>query len=256
MSETTVTETETTTDTLTAPTTGNPAVDALAQVVWNLANELNNDARAAQSAMGDNAKKIKEVRESSEDPRIVKFREYEEKTLKALSDAREKVNALITSEPQAFGVGSGEVWTDEVAAEKKKAFGEKRKAFRGALDTFKSMAQIMGVEVPGEPTILNFSGKEAASGSTGGKRPRFDSVTVNGVEVKTLSGASQKIYSETKIRVSASELLAALQKDTGVDDVTTLNDASIKWSETVDGVTHSFDIAVVKAQGEDASDSE
>ena len=238
--------------TLTVPETGNPATDALAQVVWNLANELNNDARAAQSAMGDNAKKIKEVRENNDDPRIVKFREYEEKTLKALSDAREKINALITSEPQTFGVDSSEVWTDDVAKAKKEAFSEKRKSFRAALDTFNSMCELMSVEKPAAPEILNFSGNVAASGSTGGKRPRFDSVTVNGVEVKTLSGASQKIYSETKVRVSASELLAAFQKDTGVEDVTTLNDASIKWSETVDGVTHSFDIAVAKSQSEDA----
>jgi len=200
--------------------------------------------------MGDNAKKIKEVRESHEDPRIVKFREYEEKTLKALSDAREKINGLITSEPEKFGVSSAEVWTEEVANEKKKAFGEKRKAFRGALDTLNNLSTIMGVGAVPAPEILNFSGNVAASGSAGGKRPRFDSVTVNGVEVKTLSGASQKIYSETKVRVSASELLAAFQKDTGVDDVTTLNDASIKWSETVDGVTHSFDIAVVKGQND------
>ena len=251
------TETATTdTAALVAPETGNPAVDALAQVVWNLANELNAEARAAQSAMGDNAKKIKEVRENSEDPRLVKFREYEEKTLKALSDAREKVNALILSEADNFGVGSGEVWTDEIATEKKKAFGEKRKNFKAALDTFKSMAGIMGVEVPAEPTILNFSGKEAAASTSGGKRPRFDSVTVNGVEVKTLSGASQKIFSETKVRVSAGELLAAFQKDTGVEDPSLLNDASIKWSETVDGVTHSFDIHVVKAQGENESAAE
>lgn len=220
--------------------------DAIAQLVEAATakyGEANAIAEKVAKSHGSVAKDVKEARENSEDPTVVKFREWFEKAQAKINDEVEKINAYIVGEG---AIVKGATMTEDEIAKAKETHKELKRAAAEAWGAAETVAKILGATMPEKPEVLTFSGK-ASSGSTGtgGRRLRFARVEVNGAEVKNLSAVSQQIKSKTGKSVSAADLQKALFESAGTDDLSKIGDHSFSWSETDgEGVNHSFDVTV------------
>ena len=229
--------------------------DAIAQLVaaatekYTAANAL---AQKVAKSHGSVAKDVKEARDTSEDPELVKDREWLEKAQAAINARIEKMNAYILEK----GIVKGETMTDDEVAKAKEEHKTLKAAGNEAWNAAEAVAKILGSEMPAKPEVLTFSGKPSAGKSggsgTGGRRLRFSRVEVNGVEVKNLSAVSQKIKSDTGKSVSAADLQKALFESAGTDDLVKIGDHTFGWSETSeDGTVHKYDVTVYAAKRED-----
>jgi uncharacterized phage infection (PIP) family protein YhgE len=232
--------------------------DAIAQLVAAATEkftEANAIAEKVAKSHGSVAKDVKEARENSDDPTVVKFREWFEKAQAKINEEIEKVNAYITGEG---GLVKGNTMTDEEVEKAKAEHKELKKSATEAWAAAETVAKILGAEMPEKPEVLTFSGKPSAGGAgtgAGGRRLRFARVEVNGDEVKNLSAVSQKIKSMTGKSVSAADLQKALFESAGTEDVAKIGDHTFGWSETdAEGVNHSFDITVYAKKDEDGTE--
>lgn len=231
--------------------------DAIAQLVAAATEkftEANEIAAKVAKSHGSVAKDVKEARENSDDPTVVKFREWFEKAQAKINDEIEKINAYIVGEG---GLVSGNTMTDAEVEEAKAQHKELKKSATEAWAAAETVAKILGAEMPEKPEVLTFSGKPSAGGAgvSGGRRLRFAKVEVNGDEVKNLSAVSQKIKSATGKSVSAADLQKALFDSAGTEDVSKIGDHTFGWSETdAEGVNHSFDITVYAKKDEDGTE--
>jgi len=249
MSETTVETPET--DTVVIP--DSPLVVAGRAEYELLATQANNLFVKVQNVENVNAT-IAEIRNTSEDERIVAFREWKEKVEAALLAKELEVDHIIKAE----FIESEPVDIDAVKAAHKELVG-KAKALRTVLTQFAGEAAIHKL-----PELKSLSGRAVSAGAgTGSKRPRLQSVTVKGVPVfstkKEEDGTTTQVASFTVlaqwlsakerggIKVEPKTLQEAAFAAAGTDDLSTLAGRPVSFAVTVgEGdnlVTHS-DIVV------------
>src|SRR5689334_482083 len=196
------------------------SVDAVQQLVdaaTEKFTEANAIAEKVAKSHGSVAKDVKEARENSDDPTVVKFREMYEKVMSRLNDEIEKINAYITES----GIVQGNTMTEEEVSKAKETHRDLKKQGKEIWDAAATLAKYTSTELPAMPELLTFSGKPSSGsgGATGGRRLRFSRVEVNGVEVKNLASVCQKIKADSGISVSAADLQKALFESAGTDDL-------------------------------------
>jgi len=230
--------------------------DAFVDVINKKTAEANAiaDANASQ---GKSAQQVKEIRETSEDARLVKFREWLEKQEAAILDARKQADEVALS----LLADKGETWDEKTADAKKDEHKVLKKQIADAKSALATILGMSGVEMPEFTEVKNFGGsvsKSGGSGTSGISRPRFSDITLNGVSLKqgdkraTLTQVSQKVKSDTGQTVTAGDLFALLtEANGGNSDYSTMNDISIEFTQTdKDGVVHTYKVTVFKAEAE------
>lgn len=223
----------------------NAAVDALVAVAKSEIEAANAIATEVSAARGNHAKMIHEIREESDDPRLVAYRDKREKQEAVMLKMREEADKIAA---ELSGVAT---LTDEQVAEKEAAYQDHAKAGKGAAGLIKRM--VGDDNVPELPDLLRFkSGKASSGAGTGTRRLRFDEVRLNGEVVKNLSAVSSRIKKDTGNVVTAADLQEVLFKEGGTDDIYKLNGVEFGVTETdADGKTHTYTVQVFKAPKED-----
>lgn len=223
----------------------NAAVDALVAVATSEIEAANAIATEVNAARGNHAKMVHEIREQSDDPRLVAYRDKREKQEAVMLKMREEADKIAA---ELSGVAT---LTDEQVAEKEAAYQDHAKAGKGAFGLIKRM--VGEGDVPEVPELIRFkSGKSGAGAGTGTRRLRFDEVRLNGEVVKNLSAVSARIKKDTGNVVTAAELQEILFKEGGTDDLYALNGVEFGLTETdSDGKTFTYNVQVFKAPKED-----
>lgn len=229
----------------------NAAVEALVAVATSEIEAANAIATEVNSARGNHAKMIHEIREESDDPRLVAYREKREKQEAVMLKMREEADKIAA---ELSGVAT---LTDEQVAEKEAAYQDHAKAGKGAA---KLVERMLGDKdaVPALPELIRFkSGKSGAGAGTGTRRLRFDEVRLNGEVVKNLSAVTARVKKDTGNTVTAADLQEILFKEGGTDDIYALNGVEFGFTETdSEGKTHTYTVQVFKAPKEDDETTE
>lgn len=229
--------------------TGNAVVDGLVELATNKATEANALAEKVANSKGNFAKSVKDVRENNtEDAEVVSYREWEEKVYAELNRRREAIDKhIVTNHLKDVGdVLSGSA-LDKAETDHKGLSKEAREAWKAAESTAKMFGVELTDKAPELKTLAGRTGSLVRQGA-GGRRFRFDDVTVNGESVKSLSKAALAITSKSGVKVTAKDLQDALIDDAKTDDPNKMNGHTFKHSVTKDGVTTEFDVTVFKAQ--------
>lgn len=220
----------------------NAAVTALTQVVLSETQAANEIAERINSARGNHAKMLSEIREESTDERLVAYREKRDKQEALMLKLREEADKI------AAELGGLATLSEDELSESEKEYQEHAKAAKGAA---KLVVGMVGKDnAPEFPEIVRFKSGKKREGSTGSntRRLRFDAITLNGEPVKNLSAVAQKIKSETGKTVTAAELQEVLFKEAGTDDVSKMNGVEFGVTETdKDGKTHTYNVQVFKS---------
>lgn len=234
----------------------NEAIVQLVAVATEKFAEANALAEKVAKSTGSIAKDVKDARENSDDETVAKFRAWYEKAQAQINAKVEEINKYIVDQK----IVNADTMTEDEVSKAKDEWKALTKAAKEAWGAAETVAGIVGDTMPEKPETLTFSGKaSSASGATGtgGRRLRFARVEVNGQEVKNLSAVSQKIYSDSKVRVSAADLQKALFESAGTDDVAKIGDHTFGWSETdADGNTHKYDVTVYARKDDDATEED
>lgn len=223
--------------------------DTLVTILGQKIDAANALATEAQKILGNSAKTLRDARENSEDPEVVKFREWLDKANAQINERTEKIDKHIRE-----SLGLSGAWTEEETKAKRaehKALRDEIKELRSVVD---GMVKYTGETLPDMPDVLNFSGTVSTGGATGVRRLRLDKVEVNGKTVDNLSAVVALIKRETGKPVATADLQSAIFKEAGTEDVAKFpNDVNIQWSETDgEGVTHKYDVTVYKFREEAA----
>lgn len=198
------------------------------------ANELFGKVQAAENVNAT----IAEVRNSSEDETIVKFRDWLEKANARIIAETDKVDAYI----KANLVSQEPVDVEAVKASHKELV-TKAKALRTVLTQFAGDNAIHGL-----PELKSLSGRAVSAGAgTGGKRPRLQTVKVGEKEIysekKEDDGTVTHVASFTvlaawmskdaKVKVEPKQLQEAAFAAAGTDDLSTLAGKPVTFAITV-----------------------
>ena len=138
--------------------------------------EQANGIAAQLNAAGNVLKLVHEVRENSEDPKLVAFREYRENVLKALADAETEAETHIRD----AGLVNVEPVDVEALSKEYATLADQANAVRGTI------VKIFGEDAVKEwPNLVKPDGMRKAGAATGTPKPRWQSITVGGKEIFT-----------------------------------------------------------------------
>lgn len=222
--------------------TGNPLLDGLIALAREKADLANVEADKVSNAKGNFAKSIKEARDNSTDPEIVEYREWEQSVYAEINRRRGEVDKKL-----AAAMGGEAMSADEIAEseEKHKAYSEDA---RQAWKTVLSMGKMLGVDITTpEPEYRTLAGRTGTLVREGGRRFRFDDVTVNGESVKSLSKAALLITQKSGVKTTAKDLQEAIIDSAKTDDAEALNGYEYPYTTTKDEKTTTFDLVLYKA---------
>lgn len=239
-------------------TMSNAVISALVAVATEMigkANTFATDVAEKTKASSLTGKEIREIRETSDDPRLVAYRQFEEAAKAKMAEEREKADKIARS---LSSEASGEVWTDDDHDRAKDTHKELSTSAKSTIKALADMAEVLGEEMPELPALLTFSGavpKKSGSRPTGISKPRFDGIEVNGQPVRpaasgrpTLSGVSQMILDKSGVRMGAGEILDVFAKEYGTRDPFSLNGVSVTITTTdEDKIMHEFEITLYRA---------
>lgn len=206
-------------------------------------------AKVTGGKAGEQAKSLKEWRETSEDERAKRFRENVEKAQAAILKWTDEINK-IGAEELKFPAPL----TDEEIKAHKEQYKEKAGAARKAHGLITDVAATLSVDAPSLTPLLNFgSGKPAGErvGSTG-TRTRWSKVEykLDGgdvVECERLSDVVASIKKVTGHKVSAQDISSAIFDAAGTTDPDKISSQEIDYSQTgEDKVTHVWSITVYR----------
>lgn len=224
-----------TTDTVVIP--DSPLVTAGRAEYESLAGQANDLFVKVQSAENVNAT-VAEIRNTSDDERIVAFREWKEKADAAILAKETEIDALIKAEM----ISQEPIDLEAVKAAHKELVG-KAKALRTVLTQFAGEAAIHNL-----PDLKSLSGRAVSAGQgTGGKRPRLQSVTVNGTpvfsektnddgtktQVASFTVLAAYLSKDAKVKVEPKQLQEAAFAAAKTDDLSTLAGTPVSFSVTV-----------------------
>ena len=234
--------------------TGNAVVDGLVDLATAKATEVNDLAEKVSSARGNFAKSVKDARENGTDDYIVEYREWEEKVYAEINRRREAVDAKI-----AESLGGKAMTEEEIKAAEDK-HKELAKEAKAAWKAAQQTAGMFGVTLEGDgPELKTLAGRKSSVGKggagSGGRRFRFDDVTINGESVGSLSKAAHKVSQVSGVKTTATDLQTALIEQCKTDKPSEMNGVELPYTATKDGKTFSFSIVVLHAGGEDNDES-
>lgn len=234
-------------------------LSALVESISTLTEQANAIAEKASKSTGDARKQIRDYIESSDDEAIVTYREWEAKQKARLAEAL--TNAQ-NHAAEKLGLSLG--MSDAELAKAKDEHKQIRSVITSTTGNLTKMSEMLGLDVPALPTLLNFSGKPSAGGASGSRRPRFDDVILNGVSLKsqgkaaTFSTVSQQIKSDTGVSMSAGEIYAAFAKECETDEWTEFSHVEVEFTATdPEKVIHSYKVMpIVESDDDDTEEAE
>lgn len=240
--------------------TGNAVVDGLVDLATSKATEVNALADKVAGARGNFAKTLKDMRENGEEDYNVEYREWEEKVYAEINRRREAVDAKNAEKAGGKSMSEDEI---KAAEEQHKTLAKEAKA---AWKAAQSTALMFGVTLEGDgPEVKTLAGRKSTVGKggsgSGGRRFRFDDVTLNGESVGSLSKAAHKIGQESGVKTTATDLQNALVDQCKTDKPAEMNGVELGYTVTKDGKNYSFTVAVFHSaadanadNGEDVTD--
>lgn len=233
--------------------TGNAVVDGLVALATDKAQAANTLAERVTSARGNFAKSIKDTRENGDEDYIVEYREWEEKVYAEINRRREVVDAKI-----AESLGGKSMTDDEIKqaeTEHKDLLKEARAAWKAAEQTAGMFSVTLTDTAPELKTLAGRTSSVKGGAGSGGRRFRFDDVTINGESVGSLSKAAHKITSESGVKTTAKDLQDALREQTKTDDPAKMNGTELPYTVTKDGKNFSFTVTVLHSAADAAADN-
>lgn len=189
----------------------------LAEAIGTIAVEANKIAsRVAAANEKQSGKLIHEAIKTSEDPKVVKFREFEEATLAKVEAARKQVEEYV----KATQVPAGETISDEELETLKAQHKDMRAKVKAATDLAKMQPDYTEEWLKSLPEMLTFRGNTGkASGSqTGVARPRLSGVKIDGVDfVSTKKDKDGNVVPSVTFTAVAAEIVKR-EKAAGAKD--------------------------------------
>ena len=255
MTETATTEAET-------PKFDESSLNDLARLVLNTVRESAEAFNARQAkfdaATGDKSKAVHDLRNSSDDAKVVKFRAWYEDLMAKAEKGVNEIDAYIS----ANLLPTGEMSAEEIEAEKA-ALKDLRSEVKQGADYFLTLPSVKGVE--GAETLLpeiKGARRSVSSGAgTGTPKPRVKAIYVDGnlvshdvekdgkKETKSTFTDAVKFLSEThKVKIETKDLHAGYFETAGTTDVNVAPD-KVEYVFSVtdkDGKSHNHTILVTK----------
>lgn len=226
--------TEQTTETTEAPTVTRDDLDGIGQAFLDLmiaqAAEYNARAAALSAATGDKDKAAHEIRESSDDPKVVKFRKFSEDLMARHEAAVAEIHKYIVENLVAKSQLTPEQQEAEKAAlkELRDSYNVNVKAFTG----LPSVAKIAGAETL-VPEIKGARRSVSSGGGSGTSKPRVSSITVDGdlmahdvvkdgetLQKSTFTDAVKFLSEKHGVKIQTSDLHAGYFAAGGPDSAT------------------------------------
>lgn len=233
-----------------------PLADAISQVI----EESNKQARRViASQERQSGKQVFETIKTSDDPKVVKFREFKDTLLAKLEAAETAISDYVKSEI----LSAGETISDEEMEALKQAHKNAKAKVKAAIDLAKMQPDYNTAWEEALPAMLTFR-KGAAVGSTSGtKRPRLDSAKIDGVDFSvTRKSAKGEVTEGVTFTAIALELIkrekaaGAEVKITSADLIAAATSTDENWqsSDSVEfvwtGKTQNYTIVVFPKQTE------
>lgn len=189
----------------------------------------NESAAQYRSLVGSKTDAVTEVLNTSDDERIVQYREWRDKVRAQIEQAQAKLDEqtkAITEYAESLATEGQDVNPDEVKAR----YLENRSK---ATKTRNLLAELFGkeaVDALGIEEVTNLRGTSSTGGATGIKRPRLVSATVNGETVEkdgktSFTLLTQHINKEHG-KIEGSDLRAAAFKAAGTEDLSSLDEGT------------------------------
>lgn len=188
-----------------------------------------NEIAAKLNAAGNVLKLVHEVRENSEDAKLVAYREYREGMLKDLADAETEAENYI----RESGLVAVEPIDTDALSKEYGTLAEQVENLR------KATVSIFGEDSVKEwPNLVKPDGMKKSGSGTGTPKPRWQSITVGGKEIftetvkdgvttraVTLTALSQWFTSQLPRgqAVDSSKLRDEVYRAAGTNDISTLN---------------------------------
>lgn len=220
--------------------------DALISEALNTIREQTEAGNAVADKVihADNANKLlAEVRETSDDPEIVKYREFLENAYAQLAESEKKIDDYILSQ------GMVDTTPVDVEAEttKWKEISTTVKAMTNAIKTLPGFDETKLADIPELKSLPGTRKASTSSGGTGVKRPRIASIAVtypdgtttdiyetkDGVNNSNLTVLAKSLASTYKRKVEVKDLQAALFAAAGTDDLNTLDGKPVEFAYSV-----------------------
>lgn len=248
-----MTETETTT----APTVNRDDLGEVAKIllaeVEQETTKYNALAGQIEAATGDQGKAVHNLRETSEDPEVLKFRDFVEALDAKREAAVQKIHAYIEK-----NLLQSSSMTPEEVEEAKTSLKAQRKEINELRGLFLSRAKIEGAD----SLLPEIKGarKSAAAPGSGAPKPRVASITVDGEEMShettnkdgetvvksTFTDAVKFLSDKHKVKVQTSDLHAGYFENGGPDSAT-----PVEYVVSVtdkDGKSHNHKVVVINSK--------
>ena len=189
----------------------------LAEAIASIAIDANTIAyRVSAANEKQSGKLIHEAIKTSDDPKVVKFREFEEAALAKVEAARKQVEEYV----KATLVPAGETISDEELETLKAQHKDMRAKVKAATELAKMQPDYTEEWLKSLPEMLTFRGNTGkASGSqTGVARPRLSGVKIDGVDfVSTKKDKDGNVVPSVTFTAVAAEIVKR-EKSAGAKD--------------------------------------
>jgi hypothetical protein len=186
---------------------------------------------------------VAEVRNTSDVPEIVAFREWLDKANMAIFNKEREIDALIVEK----GLVSTEPVDVPAETENYKALDGQIKPLLAAFKAIPGGDAVLSV-LP-ERKVLPGTRKSSAGAGTGVKRPRISHITCDGKDIfknvknakgeevtqSNLTVLAAHLSAETKSKVEVSDLQSAIFAAAGTDDLSSLNGKPVEFVVNVEG---------------------
>ncbi len=249
------------TETVETPAFDESALNDLARLVLGTVREQAADFNSAQAtldaATGDTSKAVHDLRNSSDDPQVTKFRAWLEKSDAAREKAIGEIDAYISANLIPDGM------SDEQIEAEKSRLKELRAEVKSGADYFLTLPSVKGVA--GAETLLpeiKGARKSVSKGTgSGTPKPRVKAIYVDGnlvshdvtkdgkTETKSTFTDAVKFLSEThKVKVETKDLHAGYFETAGTTDVSVAPD-KVEYVVAIvdkDGKSHNHTLLVTK----------
>lgn len=224
------------------------------------ANALGDKISASKQGTGGLVHQLRET-DDTDDEVILKFRARKEKVLAALladeAKTDEHIKVTYLQSPDSFDV-------DAATAE----FKSLKDAVKAGQAYARTAPGFTDAYLTSLPTIKGVRGASSGGGSgTGGKRPRLESVSINGHQVErtnddgtvtanfTLAAAWLQADAGGETKVKPSDLHAACFAAAGTDDLSTLNGKAVDFSFSAGDKNYSIVVVPRVKPDTDAADT-
>lgn len=179
-------------------------LSALAPAISQLVEEANTLAsRVAASSETTANKLVFEAVQDSDDPVVVKFRQFKEAALAKINEQEEKIYAYVREQ---LAKKTGDRMTPEEIEAAKATHSDIRAKYRAAMVFAKLQPDFTPAFEASLPEMLSFRGGSSSAGKTGIARPRIAFAAVDGTEVSVLKDTKDGKVRGTSFSAVAAEV--------------------------------------------------